>query len=88
MQPLLDGYIGKVAGRDTTTKKAIEALFPEKPLANSEQEIGRTIGALAANNPRAARDLVRAHAEGVFNEATQRLASGGLNQSGGAKFSV
>jgi hypothetical protein len=88
LNPLLDGPIGKIAGRDTTTKKAVEALFPENPLPNSEREIGQAIGALASRSPRIARDLVRAHAEGVFNEATQRMASGGLNQSGGAKFAA
>lgn len=88
LQPLLDGPIGKIAGRDTTTKNAIEALFPANPLPNSEREIAGAIGALAARNPRAARDLVRAHAEGVFNEATQRLATSGPSQSGGAKFAA
>ena len=35
-----------------------------------------------------ARQLVRTHAELTFNEATQRMASGGFNQSGGAKFAA
>lgn len=35
LTPLLNGQIGKLAGRDTSTKKAINALFPENPLPNS-----------------------------------------------------
>lgn len=88
LQPLLDGYIGKIAGKDMTTKNAIEALFPANPLPNSQQEIAQAVGALAQRSPRVTRDLIRAHAEGVFNEATQRLSQGGFNQSGGAKFAA
>jgi hypothetical protein len=88
LEPLLNGPIGKIAGKDTTTKNAIEALFPANPLPNSAQEIGQAVGTLARRIPMVARQLVRTHAEGVFNEATQRLASGGLNQSGGAKFAA
>ncbi len=87
LNPLLNGPLGKIAGRDTTTKNAIEALFPKQPLANSEHEIGTTVRALANRNPRAASDLVRAHIEGVFNEAAKDLQSG-ANQAGGAKFRV
>src|SRR5262249_27121722 len=41
----------------------------------------------ARNAPALAANLVRQHAESVFNEATQRLASG-PNQFGGAKFAA
>jgi len=87
LEPLMNGPIGKIAGRDTTTKKAIEALFPANPLPGSADEIGTAVRAVANRNPMVARQLVRTHAEMVFNEATQRLA-GGVNQSGGAKFAA
>ncbi|ANW00688.1 hypothetical protein [Bradyrhizobium icense] len=87
LQPLLDGPLGKIAGRDTTTKNAIEALFPRNPLPNSEQEIATTVSALTRRNERAARDLVRAHAESTFNEAARDLQTG-PNQASGAKFAV
>jgi hypothetical protein len=87
LQPLLDGPLGKIAQRDTTTRKAIDALFPENPLPNSQREITTSVTALAARNQRAARDLVRAHAEATFNEAAQNLQSG-ANQYGGAKFAA
>jgi hypothetical protein len=85
LQPLLDGPIGQIAKRDITTKRAIGALFPANPVANSEHEITTAVGILAARNQRVARDLVRAHAETTFNEAAQAL-QGGANQFGGAKF--
>lgn len=85
LAPFLNSPLGKAAGRDTTTKQAIEALFPSQPLANSEREIGQSIRALVNRNPRAAQDLVRAHVEGVFNEAAKDLQTG-ANQAGGAKF--
>lgn len=85
LDPLLQGPLGKIASRDTTTKAAINALFPANPLANSADEIATTVSALAVRNPRAARDLVRAHVETTFNEAAQSLQTG-ANQAGGAKF--
>jgi len=85
LTPFLNSPLGKAAGRDTTTKQAIEALFPSQPLANSQQEIGQSVRALTNRNPRAAEDLVRAHVEGVFNEAAKDLQTG-ANQAGGAKF--
>ena len=80
--------IGKLAKRDLTTKKAVNALFPENPLPNSQNEIASTMEELARRSPAMARQLVRTHAELTFNEATQRMASGGFNQSGGAKFAA
>lgn len=80
--------LGKLAQRDQTTKKAVEALFPENPIPGSQGEIADAVGTLAQQNAWAARQLVRTHAESMFNEATQRLASGGPNQSGGAKFAA
>lgn len=87
LEPLLQGPIGKIAAKDTTTKKAIEVLFPASPLPNSQQEIGTAVRAVAQRNQYAARNLVRAHLEMTFNEATQNLASG-VNSYGGARFAA
>jgi hypothetical protein len=87
LQPLLDGPLGKIAGRDTATKNAIDALFPRNPLPNSQDEISTAVSALAHRNERSARDLVRAHAESTFNEAARDLQTG-PNQALGAKFAV
>ena len=80
--------IGQLARRDITTKQAVEALFPANPLPNSQSEITETVRALSQQRPGVANDLVRAHAEMTFNEAAQRLASGGAKQSGGALFAA
>lgn len=84
---VLQGPIGKMASKDTTTRQAIEALFPKDPLAQSADEVATAMNALASRNPRVATDLVRAHAETTFNEAGKALQSG-ANQAGGAKFAV
>jgi hypothetical protein len=87
LNPLMAGPIGKLAKNDLPTQKAISALFPTNPLPNSEGAIGQAVAAVAQRNPRAARELVRAHVESVFNEATQRLQSG-ANEFGGAGFAA
>jgi hypothetical protein len=87
LNPLIAGPIGKLAKNDLPTQKAISALFPTNPLPNSEGAIGQAVAAVAQRNPRAARELVRAHVESVFNEATQRLQSG-ANEFGGAGFAA
>lgn len=79
--------IGKLASRDTTTKQAVDALFPRNPLPNSQQEVSEAVSALSSRNPRVARDLVRTHAESTFNEAARDLQTG-PNQANGAKFVV
>lgn len=87
LEPLMAGPIGKLANRDITTRQAIEALFPSNPLPGSAREIVDAVGALSQRAPIAARQLVRAHVESVFNEATQAL-QGGANQFGGAGFAA
>lgn len=87
IDPLMQGPIGKLAERDIGTRQAINVLFPTNPLPGSAPEIVRTVGALAQRNPLAARQLVRAHVESVFNEATQQLQTG-ANQFGGAGFAA
>jgi len=79
--------LGKLAQRDQTTRAAVDALFPQNPAPGSAGEIADAIGTLAQRNSWAARQLVRTHAESMFNEASQRLAAG-PNQSGGAKFAA
>jgi hypothetical protein len=85
LEPLLQGPLGRLAKKDVTTQKAIDALFPTSPLPNSHNEIHDAVSRLVAKNPGAATQLVRAHMESVFNEATKSL-QGGPNQFGGAKF--
>lgn len=85
LDPLLKGPLGKLAEKDPTTKQAIESLFPKSPLAGSEDEIATAVSALSKRNPLATRQLVRAHAEGTFNEAARNLVSG-ENQWGGGNF--
>jgi DNA-binding GntR family transcriptional regulator len=85
LDPILQGPLGKLAKKDVTTQKAIEALFPSNPLPNSHNEIHEAVSALAAKRPAAAMQLVRAHMESVFNEASKNL-QGGPNQFGAAKF--
>jgi DNA-binding GntR family transcriptional regulator len=85
LEPLLQGPLGRLAKRDITTQKAIDALFPSNPLPNSHNEIHTAVSALVARNPGAATQLVRAHVESIFNEASQNL-QGGANQFGAAKF--
>lgn len=86
LEPLLQGPLGRLAKEDQT-QAAINVLFPPNPLPNSAGEISEAVRALAARRPHVARDLVRAHLESTFNEATQNLI-GGQNQFGGAKFAA
>lgn len=85
LQPLIDGPLGRLAKKDVTTRKAIDVLFPSDPLPNSHNEIATAVTALASKNPGAATQLVRAHLESVWNEATRTL-QGGPNQAGAAGF--
>lgn len=85
LDPILQGPIGQLAKRDLTTQNAINALFPQRPVANSAAEIADSVGALAQRSPRVASDLVRAHVETAFNTYARGLQTG-ANQAGGAKF--
>lgn len=86
LEPLLNGPLGKLAELPDT-KKAIGLLFSANPLPGSAHEISTALSAVVKRNPQAARDLVRAHIEMTFNEATQNLQTG-LNEFGGAKFAA
>ncbi|WP_425909039.1 hypothetical protein [Nitrobacter sp. TKz-YC02] len=79
--------IGKLAKRDLTTKKAVDALFPANPLPNSQHEIASTVEELAKRSPSVANQLVRIHVESTFNNAAKDLQTG-ANQAAGAKFRV
>ncbi|MEH2525870.1 MULTISPECIES: hypothetical protein [unclassified Bradyrhizobium] len=86
LNPLLEGHpLGRLAKENTTTKKAIEILFPRQPVARTEQEVSEAVRAVANRSPKAASDLVRAHVETAFDQAARDLQSG-PNQAGGAKF--
>lgn len=87
LAPLTQGPIGKLAKNDLTTQQAIEALFPRNPLPNSAGEVLDAVTGLAARNPWAAQQLVRAHVESVFNQATRNLQAG-PSQFGGASFAA
>lgn len=87
LEPLMNGFVGKLARNDVTTERAIATLFPENPLPHSQRAVGEAVQAVAARAPAAATQLVRAHAEMTFNEAVQRLQSG-ANEFGGAGFAA
>lgn len=87
LEPLLQGPLGKLAEKDTTTKTAINKLFPENPVPGTEGEIRNAVYALSQQRPAVAQQLVRAHMEMVFNQAARDL-QGGANQFAGAKFAV
>lgn len=87
VEPIEAGPTGKIAEEGISTEKVTGALFPSSPLPGSEESLARTIKALEGKEPNVARDLVRAHLERTFNEATQALQSG-LSQFGGAKFAA
>lgn len=84
LNPLLRGPLGKIADQPDT-KKAIGALFQTNPLPGSEGEVRNAVFAIARQRPAVAEQLVRAHAEMVFNEAAREL-QGGASQFAGAKF--
>jgi hypothetical protein len=85
VEPIMNGPIGKLANSDTTTSKAISVLFPQNPLPNSAGEVRDAVSALVKRRPAVAEELVRTHAEMVFNEAAREL-QGGANAFSGAKF--
>lgn len=87
LSPLVNGPIGKLAQRDLPTQQAMDALFPRNPLPNSAREITDAVTRLAAQRPGVAGQLVRAHIESVFNQATRNLQAG-PSQFGGASFAA
>lgn len=86
LEPLEAGPLGKMQATQDVSKQG-SALLPSSPLGGSEREVRTAVGRIVAQNPEAARQLVRQHLETAFNEATQNLVAGG-NEWGGAKFAA
>src|SRR5215207_2759512 len=84
LEPLVEGPVGQIAKTSDVAAQA-RALFPAAPqTANADAVIAQTVRRITRQEPEAARNLVRQHAESVFNEATQTN-MGKPNQWGGAK---
>lgn len=83
IQPIKAGPVGQIAegnvGRDV--------LMPPAPVALYPADIKRTAELLRRKNPEALPDWTRQNLEGIFNETTQKLATG-ENQFGGPKFAA
>ncbi|AMB47845.1 hypothetical protein [Methylobacterium sp. AMS5] len=78
--------LGRIAERPDV-KRAIDALFPAKPVEGSSADVGAAVGAIARSNSLAARELVRTYLGTEFAAKTKDL-QGGANQAGGAKFAA
>jgi hypothetical protein len=81
--PMRQGPVGQIAegavGRDV--------LMPPAPISLYPADIKRTADLLRRKDPEALPDWTRQNLEGIFNETTQKLASG-QNQFGGSKFAA
>lgn len=86
LEPLREGKIGELS-QTTDAVRQSRALFPSKPMAGGADETEKAISALVRKDPIAAQSIIRQHAETLFNENMQNLASG-PNQFGGAKFAA
>ncbi|OAH20811.1 hypothetical protein AX289_27245 [Methylorubrum populi] len=78
--------LGRIAERPDL-KRAIDALFPTKPVEGSSADVATAVGAISRSNPLAARELVRTYLGTEFAAKTKDLQGGG-NQAGGAKFAA
>ncbi|MBB5762399.1 hypothetical protein HNR01_002019 [Methylorubrum rhodesianum] len=78
--------LGRIAERPDL-KRAIDALFPTKPVEGSSADVGAAVGAISRSNSLAARELVRTYLGTEFAAKTKDLQSG-ANQAGGAKFAA
>lgn len=83
LDPMRQGPVGQIAegnvGRDV--------LMPPAPISLYPEDIKRTTDLLRRKNPEALPDWTRQNLEGIFNETTQKLATG-ENQFGGPKFAA
>lgn len=87
LEPLTTGPLGKIANHPDT-QTAINYLFPAGGgVPGTQHEVATAVAALAHRNPQAAEQLVRAHAQMVFDRSMKSL-QGGPNEFGGAKFAV
>lgn len=84
IDPLMAGPIGKLANTPEVSN-AIQVLFPRNPVPNSAGEVLSAVQKLSIKNKQAAQQLVRAHVESVFNNATRDLQAG-PSGFGGASF--
>ncbi|MEN3208649.1 hypothetical protein PUR23_01205 [Methylorubrum populi] len=78
--------LGRIAERPDL-KRAIDALFPTKPVEGSSADVATAVGSISRSNPLAARELVRTYLGTEFAAKTKDLQGGG-NQAGGAKFAA
>jgi hypothetical protein len=86
LDPLMAGPLGKMA-KSPDTQRAMDALFPDGPLANSHHEIADAVGKLSGKNPLIASQLVRGHLESTWNQAAKQAAAvTGTSQFGGANW--
>jgi len=79
--PLKQGVVGQIAEGAT----GADILMPQKPVSLYPADIKRTADLLRRKDPTALPDWTRQNLEGIFNETTQKLATG-ENQFGGPKF--
>jgi hypothetical protein len=86
LRPIEGSPMGAIAGTENAGQQ-MAAVFPRNPLPLASQEVGDTIGAIAARSPEMAQAFVRSHIERTFDEATASL-QGGPNQFGGAGFAA
>ncbi|HEV2545511.1 MAG TPA: hypothetical protein VGU70_22435 [Methylobacterium sp.] len=77
--------LGRIAERPDL-KRAIDALFPTKPVEGSSADVATAVGAISRSTPLAARELVRTYLGTEFAAKTKDLQGG--NQAGGAKFAA
>lgn len=73
--------LGRIAERPDV-KRAIDTLFPTKPVEGSAADVGAAVGAISRSNSLAARELVRTYLGTEFAAKTKDL-QGGANQVAG-----
>jgi len=83
MTPLRQGQVGQIAEGDVSRN----VLMPAAPISLYPADIKRTADLLRRKDPAALPDWTRQNLEGIFNETTQKLATG-ENQFGGPKFAA
>lgn len=87
MAAVRNGPLGRLVDENQTASEAASKLFPTGKQAQdfSPEEVGRAVGALAAENPRAAGSLVRTRLQGAFDTVARDVNAAG-GQMGAAKF--
>ncbi len=84
LEPVQQGALGRIAQSDELSRQ-LDQLFPRNPMPNSDKSVGNAIRTLTIKDPKTAENLIGAHIERTFMEASRTLASG-PNQAGGARF--